>query len=121
MNFIEATKANKENAVEVNYIDYVGEPCKMVLKKGEMEGRLYSIKEFNYDWKIVEEKKTLWDKATNNIGDITTHQFWENDVQEALNEFLAWMTLVCNERGITTKSVIKSKAKEIFGDRLIED
>jgi hypothetical protein len=41
------------------------------------------------DWEVVEDNKPLSDKYHNAIGDRSTIEYYENDVKEALKEFLS--------------------------------
>jgi len=71
------------------------------------------------DWEVVEEKKTLYN-ARNQYEFDNNWYYHEDDVKEALKEFIDYMLTwrECDERPM--KYFIKSKAKKIFGEDLIE-
>jgi hypothetical protein len=72
------------------------------------------------DWQIIEDKQpkkleTLSDKQTGFNYDGKNHRcYLEEDVKEAIQKFVNW----CWETN--NLFTLKEKAKEIFGDRLID-
>jgi len=71
------------------------------------------VKDINAtDWEIYKEKKTLFDK----LEEYYTKEALD-DVKQALKEFINW---VLKQNGRAGLMDINDKAKEIFGEELIE-
>ena len=68
-----------------------------------------------YTFYIEEPKKTLWDKR--NPESINSIMYAECDVKEALKEFLDY---VIEKVYIQELTSVQNKAKEIFGEELLE-
>lgn len=60
---------------------------------------------------MILEKGTLWDKR---LSDEDNPRMYSNDVKEALKEFINYIE---NNNNV---ELIKRKAKEIFGEELLE-
>ena len=83
------------------------------------------------DWEVVEEKKTLWDKRKPYLvsAEYGGFDFLEEDVKEALKEFLKFFKMsksdlidVIVEFGsVDGDDFIIKKAKEIFGEEMLSE
>ena len=122
MNFMEAVKAMREgkmvrrkdwNAHQPSMCIISGKPW-WVEDKVEIPIDVFlSHVEDSIYWGIAEEKKTLSDKIW--LGGL----FLEDDVKEALKEFVVWLEDYCVIEDYD-KKFPTFKAKAIFGDKLLK-
>ncbi len=127
MNFMEAVKAMKEGKKvkrKKNYgwhtmVNSTG--AFIQIKEGEDGNSEVNERSFNLytieatDWEIIEEKKTLSEDITkSNLCPIMTPVIRVNKVKEKLKEFI---DLIEKQSQLQ----FTKRAKEIFGDKLLED
>jgi hypothetical protein len=128
MNFIEAVKEMKNGEkVTIPRMAWYAklEDANNVVFRNHLEDKKSQIQNINTEdmeatnWEIVEEpKKTLSDKRDKNIYDgmNSSYTYRQEDVKQALKEFIEW----CVEHRFQKPMLFTPKAKEIFGERLVD-
>ena len=112
----ELTNTDSEFSFEFDYFQTTGNSNEQTIQISDdceiekVEGNTIHIKK-------KEPKKTLWDKVCHY--DESDKLLSVNNVQEALKEFISWVKKTPLD--YADEDLIDTKAKEIFGTRLIDD
>ena len=136
MNFLEAVEQMKQGKKvrvlqHIHVLPWIYKDRQFQVVEGKIifPGK-FDLLHFEGEWEIFEEpKKTLWDKQYPfNSGFEDLKLFSSMDVKEALKEFMKYfdmsrdelIEIVASSKSVDGDEFIRKKAKEIFGEELLE-